>query len=57
MVELRRPEQEALLVPQSSADLLTHSSQLNALRPDGVLSIVGVFYKPVTFAGQGQGIV
>lgn len=57
VVELQRREQEALLVSQSGADLLAHSSQLAALRPDGVLGIVGIFYQPVTFTGQGQGTV
>lgn len=56
-MELQRSEQEALLAPQSGADLLTHSSQLAALRPDGVLGIVGVFDEPVAFTGQGQGPV
>lgn len=57
VVELHRLEQEALLVPQRGADLLAHSPQLAALRPDGVLGIVGVLYQPVTFTGQGQGTV
>lgn len=57
VVELHRPEQEALLAPQGGADLLAHSSELAALGPDGVLGIVGVFYQPVAFAGQGQGTV
>lgn len=57
VVELHGPEQEALLIPQSGADLLAHSSQLAALRPDGVLGIVGTVYQPVTFTGQGQGTV
>lgn len=57
VVELHRPEQEALLAPQSGADLLTHRSQLAALRPDGVLGIVGVLYQPVAFTGQGQSTV
>ncbi len=57
VVELHRPEQEALLAPQSGADLLAHSPQLAALWPDGVLGIVGIFYQPVTFTGQGQGAV
>lgn len=57
VVELHRPEQEALLAPQSGADLLTHRPQLAALRPNGVLGIVGVLYQPVTFTGQGQSTV
>lgn len=57
VVQLHGSEQEALLAPQGGADLLTHSSQLDALGPDGVLGIVGVFYQPVTFTGQGQCVV
>lgn len=57
VVELHRPEQEALLAPQSGADLLAHSPQLAALRPDGVLGIVGIFYQHVPFTGQGLGTV
>lgn len=57
VVELHRLQQEALLTPQGGADLLAHFPQLAALRPNGVLGIVGIFYQPVTFTGQGQGAV
>lgn len=56
-MELHRSEQEALLAPESGADLLTHHSQLAALGPDGVLGIVAVLYQPVAVTGQGQGAV
>lgn len=56
-MELHGPEQEALLRPQSGADVFTHGSQLAALWPDGVLGIVGIFYQSVAFTGQGQSTV
>lgn len=46
MMELHSPKQEALLTPQSGADLLTHRSQLTAFGPDRILGIVGIFYEP-----------
>lgn len=57
VVELHGPEQEGLLTPQGGADLLARRSQLAALRPDGVLGIVGTVYQLVAFTGQGQGTV
>lgn len=54
VMQLHCSEQEALLAPQRGADLLTHSSQLAALGPDGVFSIVPVFYQLVAFTGQSQ---
>lgn len=56
-MQLPGPEQEALLAPQSGADLLTHASQLATLRPDAVLGVVRVFYQTVPLAGQRQGEV
>lgn len=52
MMELHSPKQEALLTPQSGADLLTHPSQLTAFGPDRILGIVGIFYEPVAFPCQ-----
>lgn len=57
MVELHGPEEDALFTPQSGANRLTHHSQLAALWPDGVLSIVGIFNQLVAFTGQAQGTV
>lgn len=57
VVQLHGSEQEALLAPQSGADLLAHDSQLAALWPNGVLCIVGVIYEYVAFTGQGQSTV
>lgn len=52
MMELHSSKQEALLTPQSGADLLTHRSQLTAFGPDRILGIVGIFYEPVAFPCQ-----